>query len=167
MSLVMKRKSIREFKDIKITEEEIKQLLTSGMQAPSANNQQPWDFIVIDDRTILDKLKIMSKGSWPLGTATLAIVPMMRKTEKSPRMTVQDISASTQNILLEAVNLNLGAVWIGVNPLEDRIKFVSEILNITGDSTPFCIIAIGHPLKDKEVTIRFDESRIYRNQWGK
>lgn len=165
MSIIMKRKSVREFKDNKILENEIKSLLQAGMQAPSAKNQQPWDFIVVDDRKILDKLASMSQGSWPLETSPLAIIPMLRKSEKSPHMTVQDLSAATENILLEAVNLGLGGVWIGVFPLEDRIDHVSELFNINGDTLPFAIIALGHPLKEKDVTIRYDESRIFRNEW--
>lgn len=167
MSLVMKRKSIREFKDIKITEQEIKQLLTSAMQAPSAKNQQPWDFIVVDDAVLLKHLSTMHKGSWPLKTAPLAIIPVLRESDKSPRMTVQDISAAVENILLEAVNLNLGAVWIGVYPLEERIAHVSEVFDFPKENTPFCIIAIGHPIKTSEVSVRYDEKRVFRNKWGK
>jgi len=167
MSLVMKRKSIREFKPEGITEEQITTLLKSGMQAPSAHNQQPWEFIVIDDKEILNKMSKMSKGSWPLAQAPLAIVTMMRESDKSPRMIPQDLSAVTQNILLEAVNLGLGAVWIGVFPLEERLEFVSNILDINGSVQPFSIIAVGHPLKEKEMTYRYDENRVHRNGWKK
>lgn len=167
MSLIMKRKSIREFTNTPITNEQIKQLLTSAMQAPSAKNQQPWDFIVVDDRTILDKLSTMHIGSWPLKTAPLAIIPVLRESDKSPRMTVQDVSASVENILLEAVNLELGAVWIGVYPLEERIEHINNIFDFPQSNQPFAILAIGHPLKDKEITIRYDESRVFRNKWGK
>ncbi len=167
MSLMMKRKSIREFKDIKVTEEEIRQILHSGMQAPSAVNQQPWDYIVVDDRELLDKLSTMSQGSWPLKTATLAIIPVLRETDIAPKMTVQDIAASTENILLEVVNQNLGAVWIGVYPLEERIDYINSIFELPKENLPFAILAIGHPLNDKEVIVRFDETRIFRNKWGK
>ena len=137
------------------------------MQAPSAKNQQPWDYIVVDDRVLLDKLSTMHQGSWPLKTATLAIIPVLRESDKSPLMTVQDISASVENILLEAVNLELGAVWIGVYPLPERINHISSIFDFPKENTPFAILAIGHPLKDKALTKRYDESRIFRNKWGK
>jgi nitroreductase len=165
MSLMMNRKSVREFKDIKVTKEQITLLLQSAMQAPSAKNQQPWEFIVVDDKSLLEQLSTMHVGSWPLKTAPLAIIPMIRKSDKSPHMTVQDISAATQNILLEAVNLGLGAVWIGVYPLEERISHVSNIFNITGDTLPFCIVAIGTPLKEQAVVSRFDESRVHYNEY--
>ena len=164
-SLIMKRNSVREFTTEVVNEDMIKALLQSGMQAPSAKNQQAWDFIVVDDRELLDRLSTMHVGSWPLQTATLAIIPMLRPTEKAPWMIQQDFGAVTQNILLEATNLGLGAVWIGVYPLEERLKHVTDIFDIKGDNKPFCIIAIGHPSKTKEVTVRYDESRVYRNKW--
>lgn len=167
MSIILKRKSIREFKDIKITEQQITSLLQAGMQAPSAKNQQPWDFIVVDDQDILQHLSTMHKGSWPLKTAPLAIIPVLRESDKSPLMTVQDISASVENILLEAVNLNLGAVWIGVYPLPERIEHISKVFDFPKENTPFAIIAIGHPVKQSEVTLRYDENRVFRNKWGK
>lgn len=163
----MKRKSVREFKDIKITQEQIKALLTSAMQAPSAKNQQPWDFIVVDDASLLEHLSTMHKGSWPLKTAPLAIIPVLRESDKSPHMTVQDISAAVENILLEAVNLDLGAVWIGVYPLEERINHVSKIFSFPKENTPFCIIAVGHPLQEGKVNVRYDEERVFFNKWGK
>ena len=167
MSLVMKRKSVREFKDIPVSDNKIKALLKAGMQAPSANNQQPWNFIVINERETLDKLSTMSKGSWPLETATLAIVPVIIPTTKSPRMAVQDISAATQNILLEVVHQDLGAVWIGVTPLEERIALVKETLHIGDEYTPFCIIALGVPTKKSDITERYDPSRVHYNEWKK
>lgn len=167
MSLILKRKSIREFKDIAITEEEIKALLTSAMQAPSAKNQQPWDYIVVDDKKLLNHLSKMHKGSWPLKTAPLAIIPVLRESDKSPLMTQQDISASIENILLEAVNLELGSVWIGVYPLPERIAHVSEIFDFPKENTPFAILAIGHPQQSSKVTLRYDEERVFRNKWGK
>lgn len=167
MSVVMKRKSVRAFKDKEVPKNKIDAMLKAAMQAPSANNQQPWNFVVVTERDILDKLSEMSKGSWPLQTATLAIIPVIIPTSKSPRMRVQDISAATQNILLEAVEQDLGGVWIGVHPIEEREELVSRVLEITGDNIPFCIIALGVPLEKKDVTVRYDETRIHNNKWNK
>lgn len=167
MSIVMKRSSVREFKDTIITESQIQTLLKSAMQAPSAKNQQPWDFIVVDDRETLDYLSTMHVGSWPLKTAPLAIIPVLRESDKSPQMTVQDISAAVENILIEAINLELGSVWIGVYPLEERIAHLKKAFDFPDKNTPFAILAIGHPLKQKEITTRYDESRVFRNKWGK
>jgi nitroreductase len=167
MSITIKRYSVREFKDTKIKEEEVQQLLEAAMQAPSAKNQQPWDFIVVDNPDLLDYLSHMHKGSWPLKTAPLAIIPVMRPVDKSPHMKQQDMGAATENILLEAVEMGLGGVWIGVYPLEERINHIAQKFDFPKGHEPFCIIAIGHPLKTKEVTKRYDKNRVFYNQWGK
>jgi len=167
MSLVMSRKSVRKYKDIEIPESKIEALLKAGMQAPSANNQQPWNFIVVNDRVLLDELSKMSNGSWPLGTSPVAIVPVMLETIKSPKMRTQDMSAATQNILLEAVDQGLGGVWIGVHPIDDRVKFVSKVLQTPKDVTPFCIIALGVPETKADIIERYDPSKVHHNGWGK
>ena len=167
MSLIMRRNSVREFKDVSISDELIKSLLTAGMQAPSANNQQPWEFIVVTERSLLDKLSEMSKGSWPLGTAPLAIIPVMIPSTQSPQMRTQDLAAATQNILLQAVHEDLGGVWIGVHPLKERVEYISKLFKIDDEHIPFCIIALGVPSKKRDLIIRYDESRIYHNEWKK
>lgn len=166
MSFILNRSSIREFKDTIIEQEKITELLKAAMQAPSAKNQQPWEFIVIDDKTILLELAKTSSGSWPLSTATCAIIPMLMPSELSPHFRVQDCSAATENILLEATNLGLGSVWIGIYPLEDRLAHVEKTLNISGDAHPFAIIALGYPLKEKVVKHRYDAQRVHFNKWG-
>ena len=166
MSFILNRTSIREFKDTMIEPEKITELLKAAMQAPSSKNQQPWEFIVIDDKSILLELSKTSSGSWPLSTATCAIIPMLMPSELAPHFCVQDLSAATENILLEATNLGLGGVWIGIYPLEDRLAHVEKTLNISGETHPFSIIALGYPLKEKAVTPRYDTQRVHFNKWG-
>ncbi|AIO19620.1 FMN reductase [Candidatus Izimaplasma bacterium HR1] len=160
MSLVMQRKSCRKYTEEPVSDEDIKKLLTSAMQAPSAHNQQPWEFVVVRDRETLDKLSKVSTGAWMLAQAPLCISVVMRDTEFDVDMRQQDMGASVQNILLEAVNLGLGACWIGAYPIEERMIQLNEILNLK-DLTPFANISIGHPTKTEEVKVRFDESRIH------
>ncbi len=163
MSLLTSRTSIREYTNEPITEQQIETVLRAAMQAPSANNQQPWEFIVIDDRDLLNHLSKASKGAWMLEQAPLDIVVVMKDGGRSPLMKAQDCAAATQNILLAATEQNLGAVWIGVYPLEDRMNYVNEALSIH-DGTAFCQIAIGHPKQPKDVTLRYDSSRVHRNK---
>lgn len=160
MSLVMKRTSIRKYTKEPITKEDIKQLLQAGMQAPSANNQQPWEFIVVEDRLTLDHLSNASRGAWMLQDAPLAIIVVLTDGGGSPHMKPQDCAAAVENILLRAVELGLGAVWIGVYPLEDRMAYVNDALHITR-GTAFAQIAIGHPSEEKDVQVRYDESRVH------
>lgn len=166
MSYILNRTSVREFKDLPIENSKITKLLEAAMQAPSAKNQQPWEFIVIDDKSILLELSKTSAGSWPLNTATCAIIPMLMPSTLSPHFRVQDLSAATENILLEATNQGLGSVWIGIYPLEDRLAHVEKTLNISGDVHPFSIIALGYPLKEKTVKLRYDSSKVHYNKWG-
>lgn len=165
MSLLLKRKSIRKYNNKEVSEEIISTLLKSAMQAPSACNQQPWEFVVIDDLTTLKTLSEMSKGAWMLNTVSKAIAVIMTATEASPTMREQDCAAATQNILLEATNNNLGACWIGVYPKMDRVDIANKLLNVPSDKTVFSLISVGYPEKEEEVKIRFDKSRIKRNRY--
>lgn len=167
MSIIMKRNSVRNFLDKPVPKELVIKLLESGMQAPSANNQQPWEFIVVDDRLIINELIKTSVGARPLNTATLCIIPMIKTGDKSPLFNVQDLSAATENILLEATNLGLGGVWIGVYPLEERCKHIEKVLGVKGDIRPFSMIAIGYPQNSRPIVKRYDESRVHYNKWGK
>jgi len=160
----MERKSIRSFTDKTIDKELIDKLLMSAMQAPSAHNQQPWEFIVVNDRSLLDKLSSASDGAWMLKQVNIAIVPVLIPIEASPHFAVQDMAAATENILLEATNLGLGSVWIGVNPLEERVNHVEKVLNIKGGKHPFSMIALGYPKNYRKTKIRYNESRVYYNK---
>ncbi len=164
MSLLLERKSIRNFTDKPIEKELIDKMLKAAMQAPSAHNQQPWEFIVVDDRALLDELSSASTGAWMLKNVNVAIVPLIIPTEASPHFAVQDMAAATQNILLEATNLGIGSVWIGVYPLEERVNHIEKVLNIKDGLHPFSMIALGYPKYDKETKLRYSESRVHYNK---
>ncbi len=166
MNLLLERKSIRRFTNKEITKEDITKMLKAAMQAPSAHNQQPWEFIVVDDRELLDKLSLASTGAWMLKNVNVAIVPLLLPTDKSPHFAIQDLSAATQNILLEATNLGIGSCWIGAYPLDERVKHIEKVLNITGNIHPFSMIALGYPKDSKETILRYDKSRIHYNKRG-
>jgi len=163
MNVLLNRYSVREFTDQQVTDDQINKMLKSAMQAPSAKNQQPWEFIVIDNKELLKKLSQTSKGAWMLQNVTKAIAVIMKESDKSPHMRPQDCAAATQNILLEAVQLGLGAVWIGIHPLEERYTYVNNLLNVTKGTT-FSLIAIGYPKAKKEVTLRYDVTRVHHNR---
>jgi nitroreductase len=160
MSLLLKRTSIRHFLDNPISDEQVEYILTAAMQAPSANNQQPWEFIVVRDKETKEKLSATSKGAWMIKDAPLLITVVMQDGGKSEVMKPQDCAAATQNILLSCTELGLGAVWIGVHPKSERENFVNEVLNIQ-NGTAFSMIAIGEPNETKKVKIRFDKNRVH------
>ena len=167
MNIIQSRQSIRKYKEKKIEEEKIQELLKSAMQAPNAKNQQPWEFIVVDDQEKLKRMSKASKGSWPLEKAPLAIVTIVKETDKSPHYREQDLSAATQNILLEAHRQDLGAVWIGCYPLEERTSLIKEVLSIPSPYEPFSVIALGYPDETRTLQSRYKEELVHRNTWEK
>lgn len=157
------RRSVRRYEETIIPNEKIDAMLRAAMQAPSAGNQQPWEFIVIRNGLILEELSKVSPFAGLIANAPLAIVLICNNDRlKKPDMWQQDMAAATENILLEAVYQELGAVWIGVAPLEDRMTHVSKTLNLSDPLVPFCILAVGVPSEghNNKFIDRFDTSRI-------
>ena len=167
---VAKRKSIRNFADKKVEPEKIESLLRAGMRAPSAMNGQPWEFVVVDDRTVLDKLKGFSPFARPLKSAPLAIVVLERENLKRKvmgitQLSAHDLGACTQNILLQAVEENLGAVWLGVTKQEKVQEKLRSILQLPDHLSAFAVLAIGYPAEGVDMTVadRFEPERIHYN----
>lgn len=161
MNSIFSRTSIREFTDQKVEDEKVEKLLRAAMAAPSAGNQQPWEFYVVTDQ---NKIEQLSKGSPFTGcvkNAGLAIVPCYRSDIRFPDYGQIDLSAATQNLLLEADELGLGAVWTGIAPLQDRMDNVRRVLDIPEGLHAFAIIPIGYPAKKHAQEDRFDEARIH------
>ncbi|NLI59927.1 MAG: nitroreductase family protein [Clostridiales bacterium] len=168
MNAIFKRRSIRRYTDERVSEELIEQLLKAGMAAPSAGNQQPWHFVVIDDRQILDEIPKFHPYSKMLKEASHAIVVCGDGDPTRLRFEgfwVQDCSAATQNILLMATELDLGSVWLGVYPDEYKVKALKELLDLPDNIIPLSIISIGHPAETKGSADRFDVTRIHKNRW--
>ncbi len=168
MDIINKRRSVRKFDKTKeITRDEIALMLRAAMQAPSAVNKQPWEFIVVDDKKILEEMSHGWGGAKPLVNATAAIVVLGNKdrTDYVDFMS-QDLSAATQNILLKATDLKIGSVWIGCYPGETRIKFIKNMFDLTDNVVPFSVIALGHLLDEEHLFYRdnFDENRIKYNK---
>ncbi len=161
MNPIFTRVSTREFLDKQISDEQITLLLKAAMQAPSARNGQPWEFYVVTNKDVRANIANASPFGKMCEFAPLVIVPCFRKETISPLFHDIDLAASVENILLEAETLGLGAVWVGVSPIEERINSIREILSIPSSLVPFCLIPIGYKAKTKEQTSRFDESRIH------
>lgn len=166
MSLIFKRKSVRKFKDEKVSEEVITNLLKAGMQAPSPCNSQPWEFIVVSKKE--DKLAIsqMHQFAKPAANASHLIITVGNLNEaKVIRMIEQDLGACNENILLQATHEGLGAVWLGFHPIEDRTLKLKEYLNIPDHCIPFSVICVGYPAHESEIKIRYDESKIHFDKY--
>ena len=164
MDIINKRRSIRSFIDAAVAEEKITQLLRAGMQAPSAGNQRPWEFIVVREEETRKRLSEMSPYSKSIAQAPVALVLLGNgERMRFPENWQQDMGACAQNILLEAVAQDLGAVWLGVAPLRDREDHVRRVFRLPDHLSPYSIIAVGNPAggQENKFVDRFDENRIH------
>lgn len=161
MNEIFHRTSIRKYLDKPVEDEKIPKLLQAAMAAPSAGNQQPWEFYVVKDKTALEKLSQTSPYAGCAASAPLAFVACYRVNCKMPEYAQIDLSASVENLLLEADALNLGAVWLGIAPLKDRMEAVRKVLDIPENLDAFAIIPCGYPEAVHDQQDRFDEQRVH------
>jgi nitroreductase len=164
---LISRRSLRRYTGESTGEDKIRKIIRAGMYAPSARNRRPWHFIVIDDRAIMKKIMAVHPYSSMLAEASHAIVVCGDdKLENGPGYYKLDCSAATQNMLLAAHSMDLGAVWLGVEPREERKKAVSSILGLPDHVHPLSIVSIGVPVKiPAEIPERFEPEKIRRNSW--
>ena len=165
MNEIFARRSIRKFLPTMVEDEKIEQLLRAAMAAPSAGNQQPWEFYVVRDKRVIQDLSQCSPYAGCANGAALAIVVCSRDEHmRFPAFTPLYLSAAVENILIEAVHLDLGAVWLGVTPYRAREVLVRRALGAPKGVTPFAIVALGYPqatAEDKPHEDRYDPSRIH------
>ena len=147
LDCIMTRTSIRKYTEESVSKSDLETMLRAGMAAPTAVNLQPWHFVAITDKTKLKELGGPRGGMVASAPLAIAVCGNMEKALKGAGQGfwVQDCSAATENILLAAHALGLGAVWTGVYPIEERVAEVSKILKLPETIIPLCIIVIGHP----------------------
>lgn len=166
MNTIFRRTSVREFENRAVESEKTELLLRAAMAAPSAGNQQPWEFAVITNKDTLRRLSECSPYAGCLSGAPLGIV-LCAKTEnlRHPEYAQIDLSAATENLLLEAEELGLGAVWLGIAPITERIDAVRHVIGAPDSVEPFALVAVGYPAKPASHKDRYDQSRIHHEQW--
>ncbi len=163
LSFIFARRSIRHYTSEPVSDADVQALLEAGMAAPSARNTKPWHFVVVRDREQLRRLASVHPNASMLDGAALGIAVCGEPRESE--YWVQDASAATENILLAATALGLGAVWIGVHPKPEREARVREILGLPTHITPLCLIAVGHPAEEKPPRTQYDPSRVHDERW--
>jgi nitroreductase len=166
MEAILTRRSVRKYSKKKISKKIILKLLEAGVSAPSAGDEQPWQFVIIDKRNILDKIMEFHPYSNMLKEAQKAILvcgDLDLETHKGYWMI--DCSAATQNILIASRAIGLGACWLGIYPREERIIAIKEILKIPENIIPFALISLGYPGEEQTTVDRLDDFRIHKNQW--
>jgi len=163
---IQKRRSIRKYIDKPIPEEKLECLLKAAMQAPSARNLQPWEFIVVRDKKMLAEIPEFHPYSSMVPSAGAAIL-VCGNTERQemPGYIAQDCSASVQNLLLEAVNQELGAVWLGVYPRKERIEGMVKLFRLPEHIIPVALISIGYPAENPAPEDRYDPEKVHYDTW--
>jgi len=160
------RRSIRKYKNVTLSEKDIKTLLKAAMQAPTARNKQTWQFVVVNERDKLNALMQAHPYAKMLKDAPLAIIVCGDKNlDDSLDYLSVNGAAATQNILLAAHALGLGAVWLGVYGREDRMKDISKIFSLPEHIVPISAIAVGVPNEEKPAEDRFDDNKVHYNNW--
>lgn len=166
MEALMTRRSIRRFREEPVPAETVDRLLDALFHAPSAADARPWQFCVIDRRDLLDRLSAAMPKCEMLDSAPLAILVCAEPArEKIPGFWPQDCAAATENLLLAAHGLGLGAVWIGLHPVADRERAVRDLLSVPPGLAPFALVAIGLAAERPAPENRRDPSRVHRNGW--
>ncbi|MGC9468227.1 MAG: nitroreductase family protein [Anaerolineae bacterium] len=164
LETIFTRRSIRKYTGQPVSEENLKTLLEAAMNAPSANNRQPWHFIVVDDRAQLNGIMEAHPYSKMLAEAPMAII-VVGDTATSSSYFQQDCAAAIENLLLAARAMGLGTVWLGVYPNEKRVEGIAELFGIPEPYVPLAVIAVGHPAEEKGRVDRYKEEKVHRNNW--
>jgi len=163
---IFNRRSIRKYTDEPVTDTELEALLRAALSAPSAGNCHPWELIVVRDRATLDAIADFHPYAAMLRQAPLALcVCGSLDRQRGDGYWVLDCSAATENILIEAQALNLGAVWLGIYPRPERVEKLTEILALPENVQPLSLVAIGHPAEVKDTPDRLDYRFIHHERW--
>lgn len=162
MDEIFERVSIRKYLDKTVEKEKIEKILRAAMAAPSAGNQQPWEFYVVTDKEKIKALSECSPYSGCAANAPVVLVPCYR-TEglMFPEFDTIDLSIATENAWLEITSLGLGGVWLAVAPIEDRVEKVKAVLDIPDSLVPFALLPFGYPAEDRPQQDRYDETRVH------
>jgi nitroreductase len=168
ITAIMTRRSIRDYSPHPVPEELIRILVEAGMSAPSAFNERTQEFIVINDRKVLDAIFNLNPKALQLKKASVAIMicgNQEKEKFKGEGYWQLDGSVAAENILVAAHAVGLGAVWTAIYPYPDRIAAVKKLLNLPEQVIPLAIIPIGYPAEQKPKENRFDPSRLHTNRW--
>lgn len=170
LQTIFDRTSVRSYTSKKVEPEKVELLLRAAMAAPTAGNKQPWSFVVVDDRALLDTLAANMPYAKMASKANVAIIVCgdSRKMYegKESEYWIQDCSAATENLLLAAQSLGLGAVWTGVYPMADRVEKLKSLLNMPDHLIPLNVIPVGYPAAENKPKDKWDPSKVHTNTFA-
>jgi len=169
LKIIFARKSVRHFTDQDVSKEQLEMIVKAGMAAPTAVNMQPWSFVVVKERELLNQLAEELPYAKMLFQAPAAIIvcaiPEWSIEEHPKEYSIIDCSAATQNILLAVESMGLGAVWTAAYPRDDRMKSVRRILHIPEKIIPLNVIPIGHPTGEDKPKDKWKPDRVHWDKW--
>ncbi|MBN2046246.1 MAG: nitroreductase family protein [Anaerolineaceae bacterium] len=163
LETIFKRRSIRKYQDTPVPKAMLTDLLKAAMAAPTACNNQPWEFVVSTEKEIMNAFRSqMTNGGYNAPAAiTVLYNEQIGRNTRCNRFWEQDLSAAVQNILIAAAGMGLGTVWLGTHPKEDTISKVQKILNVPKSVIPLAVIYVGYPAEFPEPRTQYDETRVH------
>lgn len=166
MNSIFERCSIRRYQDKPIEKEKVDLILKAAFCAPSAKNAQPWEFLVIQDKATIETMSTFTPYSRPLKGASMGMVVCANLNRNNMiDFCEQDCAAATQNMLLQAHELGIGSVWIGVYPMEERVKLVKDYFKLEEHIVPLWMIAFGYPDEKGNIKDKFNLDYIHYEKW--
>lgn len=163
---LINRRSIRKYKDQKISKEDLNSILKAAMYAPSAMNLQAWHFIVIDDKsTLIETVKSIPYAEMLTQSAAAILVCGDSAIEKNESWILQNCSAAIQNILLSAHGLGIGSCWIAIHGMDDVYKSIINQFGLPENIIPVSLISLGYPEEKVTSEERFKKEKIHYNKW--
>ncbi len=160
---IFERKSVRSFEDKTVSRDTLELLVKAGMAAPSAMNRQPWQFFVSTDKVKMDSLNARLPYAKMLKEAA-AVIVVLGNPEIS-KLWMYDCSACTQNVLLAAESMGLGAVWTAAFPYDDRVNAIKEVYAIPDPWLPLALIPVGYPKGDHQPKEKWDPAKVHYEVW--
>ncbi|TAH70007.1 MAG: nitroreductase family protein [Anaerolineaceae bacterium] len=160
------RRSIRKFTGEPISDSELDIILRAGFQSPSAHNRQPWEFIVIKDKSRFEALaKVHKYAQMTLQAGACIIVCGNTDIQELTGFLIEDCSASIQNILLASHGIGLGAVWVGLYPITEHTNNISNMFSLPGNIIPVGMVVIGRKGEEKDKADRFNVDKVHYETW--
>lgn len=168
MEAILTRRSVRRFLDRDVEPDRIELLLKAAMYAPSAHGSRDWQFIVVRDAAVRERIAALLPHYAPIQRAPVCVVVLgepLRQMSVYREYYVQDCSAAAQNLMLCAHELGLGTCWCGLYPRAEAMEAVRGMLGIPADVVPFALIALGYPARTYRFPERFEPEKIHMEKW--
>ena len=167
MEALLTRRSVRQYRPDPIPPAVIRQVLDAAMHAPSGSNEQPWHFVVIDDRRLLDAIPAIHSAAEMAEGAPLGILVCGDpRLEKVRDMWLLDCAAATENLMLAAWEHGVGSVWTGISHRPRRVEAFRRLLGLPEEIVPFALVVLGYPAVEPPRAVeRYREDRVHANAW--